>query len=264
MPTKDGFDPPHLLPQFLAVRAEQDVGNAPDRVVVASSRVFKTGILIAAALATGIAALAMGNPVALLAEMSASLVGGSPPQSTPSIQSVADAPIPIPSVVDAKALPPQSLPPAAKDTPAREEIAASEPAGKDQTDKTGQPSETLFSQFQAWAAEQDARGAAVQPAQDEPPQLVQTQAAQNARAPAAENVRVPYRLVQKRRQIRAVQNARAEVRTQNRRQVRRAQSASAERPPAQDPRAQDPRAQDPAAQNAQTPSFLQPIFGPRN
>lgn len=247
MLTKDGFDPTHPLPQFLADQAEQGIGNAPDGAV-AASRVVKASVLIAAATATGIAVLAVGNPMALLAEVSASLVGNSAPQSTP-VQSAADAPAP--SNVVARALPPTT-----GDAPTRDEIAATEPAGKDPTERREPPSETLFGQFQAWAAEQDAqaRGGPVQPVQNPPAYVVQ-----NVPAPAAENVRTPNRPVQKRRQVRAVRNARAEVRPQNlRKQVRGAQGARAERPPVQDARAQDP-----SVQNAQAPSFL-PIFGPRN
>src|SRR5262245_47777267 len=237
MPMKAGFDPTHPLPQFLADRAEQGIGDAADGTV-STSRAFKASILIATATATGIAVLAMGNPVGLLAEMSASLVGNSTPQPTPVIQSAVDAPALVATATDA-----QDLPPTTNEAPTRNEIAASEPDGKDQTEKSESPSETLFRQFQAWAAEQDAQahGGPVQPVQDAPAQIVQ-----NAAAPTAKNIRVPYRQVQKRRA--AVRNARAEVRTQK--QVPRAQGARAERPPIQDPRAQEQ-----SVQNALGPSF---------
>jgi hypothetical protein len=252
MPTKAGFDPTHPLPQFLADRAEeQGIGNATDGAVPAS-RALKASILIATATATGIAVLAMGNPVGLLAEMSASLVGNSTPQPTPAIQSAADAPALVASAADA-----QDLPPTTNEAPARAEIAASEPTGQDQTERTESPSEAMFRQFQAWAAEQDAQahGEPVQPVQNAPAQVVQ-----NVPTPAVQNIRVPYRQVQKRRQVRAaVRNARAEVRAQNlRKQVPRAQGTGAERPPIQDARAQDQ-----SVQNAQGLSFL-PIFGQRN
>jgi hypothetical protein len=246
MPTKDGFDPAHPLPQFLSDQAEQGIGNALDGGAP-TSRIFKASILIAAAIAVGIAVLAARDPVALLTWGSASLVGNSSSQSTPTIQSAADTLALIPSTTDA-----QVLPPATKDAPARDEIAASEPAGKDQTENSELATEVLFRQFQAWAAEREAkaRGEPVQPVQDAPAQAVQ-----NVPAPAAENVRV--RPVQKRRQARAVHNARAEMRTQNlRKQVRRAESARAERPPVQDARAQDA-----SVQNAPPLPFL---FGQRN
>ena len=252
MPTKAGFDPTHPLPQFLADRAEeQGIGNATDGAVPAS-RAFKASVLIATVTATGIAVLAMGNPVGLLAEMSASLIGSSTPQPTPAVQSAADAPALVASAAET-----QDLPPTINEAPTRAEIAASEPADKDQTEKGESPSEGLFRQFQAWAAEQDAQphGGPVQPAQDAQAEIVQ-----NVPASAAKNVRVPYRQVQKRRQVRApVRNARAELRAQNlRKQTPRAQGAREERPPIQDARAQDQ-----SVQNAQQPLFL-PIFGQRN
>ena len=247
MQTQDGFDPIHPLPRFLANPAERGIRNA-SHGAVGTSRALRAGILIAAATATGFAVLAMGNPMGLLAEMSASLVGNSTPQPRPEIQSAAEAPALVPSTADA-----QALPPTTNDAPVRAEIAVSEPAGQDQTEKT-ESSENLFRQFQAWAAEQDAQaqGGSVQPVQDTPVQIMQ----EEVRAPSA-NVRTPNSQVQKRRQV---QNARAEVRTQNlRRQARRAQDPRAERPPIQDARAQDQ-----SAQNAQVPSFLPPIFGQRN
>jgi len=247
MPIKDGFDPTHPLPRFLADPAERGIRSVPGGAV-GTSRALRAGILIAAATATGFAVLATGNPMGLLAEMSASLVGNSTPQPRPEIQSAAEAPALVPSTADA-----QALPPTTNDAPVRAEIAVSEPAGQDQTEKT-ESSENLFRQFQAWAAEQDAQaqGGSVQPVQDTPVQIMQ----EEVRAPSA-NVRTPNSQVQKRRQV---QNARAEVRTQNlRRQARRAQDPRAERPPIQDARAQDQ-----SAQNAQVPSFLPPIFGQRN
>ena len=176
MPAKDGFDPTHPLPQFLADRAEQDIGNATDGAVPAS-RAFKASILIATATATGIAVLAMGNPAGLLAEMSASLVGNSTPQPTPAIQSAADTPALVASAADA-----QDLPPTTNEVATRTEIAASEPAGKDQTEKSEPPSEALFRQFQAWAAEQDAQPSYRPLVQDVPAPVVKRVA---GNAPAA-------------------------------------------------------------------------------
>jgi hypothetical protein len=251
MPTKDGFDPAHALPRFLAAQAEQDTGHALDRAAPAS-RTFKASILIAAAAAAiGIAVLAAGDPMALLAEGSAWLVGNSPSQPTPTIQSATDAPALALSAADA-----EPLPPIAKDALTRDDVVASEPAAKDQAENSESASDALFRQFQAWAAEQEAqqpRGEPVPSVQSAPAQVVQ-----DAPAPAAANVRAPHRLVQKRRQVRAVRDARAEVRTQNlRKQVRRVQGERAERPPV------DARAQDQSAQNTEAPSFLS-TFGLRN
>jgi hypothetical protein len=249
MPTKDGFDPAHHpLPRFLVDQAEQGAGNALDEAAP-TSRLFKASILIASAAAIAIAVLAARDPEALLAWGAASLAGNSS-RSMPAIQPTAGAPSLVPSNNDAQVLP-------ARDAPS-DELAASEPAGKDQTESQS-PSETLR-QFQAWAAEREAQagGEPVQPVQDAPAPVVQAPApavknvpAQNAPASDAENVRVPNRGVQKRRQVRSVHNARAEMRTQNlRKQVRRAKRARAERPPAQAerPPVRDARAQDTSVQ----------------
>lgn len=255
MPTKDGFDPAEPLPQFLVARAEQDMRGSENDPggAAATSPVFKASALIAAVAATGLTVLAIGNPAALLAGMSAPHVGDSSSLPTPT---AAAAPASIASTADA-----QAVPPTTNHAPARADIAASDPAGNGQAEE-GESSEALFRQFQAWAAEQAAqaqRGPA-QPVQDAPAQVVQpASAATNGPAPAAENVRVPSQRAQKRRQVRAAHNARAEMRTQNlQKQVRPAQGARAERPLMQDARAQDPSVQD-----AEAPTFLS-IFGLRN
>jgi hypothetical protein len=207
--------------------------------------------------------------------MSASLVDDGSPQPAPTIQTVADAPALVPRAAEV-----QDVPPAATDALSHADIAASEPAGKDQA-VSGEPSsEALFKQFQAWAAEHDmqARGESGQPApvQDAPAQVAQNAPAQDASIPAAENAREPYRSAKKRRHVRAVHDARAEMRRQDlrrqdlrrqddlrRQQVRRAQTARAEPRQAERPAVQDARAQDQPGQDAQMPSFLQ-SFGWRN
>jgi hypothetical protein len=232
MPVRDDFDPAQPLPRFLVVQAEQD--NAPDEAV-APSRASKVRVLIITAAAAGIAVLAIGNPVALVAEVSALLAGNSALPAAP-IQSAADA----------QDLPKDS-PPVINGAPARAEIAA-EPIAKDQTEGSEASSEALFRQFQAWAADQDAQkqSAAVEPVQDAPPSIMQDL------PPAAKNLRVPHRHVQKRQPVRAaVRNARAEVRAQNlRRQIPQAP-------------AQAPAAQNATVQDGQTAPFLG-IFGQRN
>jgi hypothetical protein len=165
VPTKDGFNPDH--PLVLADEPEQQgIGKAWDRVAAISSRVLKACILVATATAIGIAILSMGNPGTLVAYVTASLVDKSAlqpgtDQSTPTIQSTADA---------------QALPPTAKDAPTRDEIAAaSESASQSQTENSEPSSEALFRQFQAWAAEKDAQAQVgpVQSVQDAPTQVVQ-------------------------------------------------------------------------------------------
>jgi hypothetical protein len=192
MATKDGFSPDDPLPIFLA--------SEPEQQGIGTSRVFKASILVATATAIGIAVLSVGNPVTLFADVTASLVDktalqSGTDQSTPTIQSTADA---------------QALPPTAKDAPTRNEIvAAFESAGLSQTEKNGEPSsEALFRQFQAWA-EKDAQAqiGPVQHAQDAP-----AQAAENAPAQVAEDARASLPHMQKHRHVRPLRNARAETR----------------------------------------------------
>ncbi|MGV7214784.1 hypothetical protein, partial [Bradyrhizobium sp. UFLA05-112] len=144
----------------------------------------------------------------------------------------------------------QALPPTAKDAPSRDEItAASEATRQRQTGNSELSSETLFRQFQAWAAKQDAQAQVrpVKPVQDAPAQV-------------AENARAPLRSRQTHQHVRPVHHARTEIpAVQNpQKKIRREQTARAQVPPAQDARAQDQ-----SVQNAQAPSYLQ-IFGLRN
>jgi len=263
MSTNDGFDQAYPPPSFLVEMEQQGIATMRDEAV-ATSRFFRARTLIAAAIAIGIAALFAGDPVALFADVTASLVGNSQLQpgtdpSTSAIRPATDTLALSQSTVDA-----QASKPATDDTPARDEVAASEPAGKDQTENSEAPPEALFRQFQAWAAEQNAHAAPARPVQDLPAQVVPAQDVQNGPAPAAENerARAPNRLVQKRRPVRAVHDARAEIRAHNvRRQVRPPQNPRAERPPVQP--AQDARAQAPPMQDPQASSFPT-IFGQRN
>lgn len=196
MATKDGFDPGDSLPLFLSVgKPEQKIGT--NRAVS-----LLRGLMVTAGIAICIAILS--NQVALFADVTASLVDKSAPQpgtdqSTPITQSAA-----IGSTADAEA-----LPATAKDAPNRE-VSTSEPASQTVTENK----EALFRQFQAWAAEQDARALA-KPAHDTP-------------APVAGNSPALVRPMQKQRRARPVQDA---------------------------------RAQNQSAQNAESPSFLQSLFG---
>jgi len=267
MPTKDGLTNDHPLPLFLAEHAEEpeqwDIGKAWDRAVI-SSRILKASILVVTATAIGVAVISVGNPVVLLANVTASLFDTSAlqpgtGQSTPTIQPTAGTQDLLPTARDEPPINPganpESAPPsdgktAATDTPTRNEIAvAFEPADQSQAE-VGQPSaDDLFKQYQAWAAEQDQRAQArsVQPAQETPAQVVQ-------------DARRRVRPMQVHRQVRHVQNARAEIGpVQNpRKKVRREQNARVQVPPEQDARAQGQ-----SVQNAQAPSFLQSL-GLRN
>jgi hypothetical protein len=209
MPT-NGFSLDHPLPLFLAGEPEQqDVGKAWDRAVF-SSRVLKAGILVTAAtaIAMGIAVLSVGNPMTLfanvpaLADVTASVVDKSalqlgPDQSTPTIQSTADA-----------------QPLAVRDAPTRDEIAAaSESAGQSQSENSESSSEALFREFQAWAAEKDAH-----------PQVGPVQSVQEV----AENARAHRRPMQKNRNVRPLPGARAEIRHARKKLRRAAQDARAQ------------------------------------
>jgi len=267
MPTKDGLTNDHPLPLFLAEHAEEpeqwDIGKAWDRAVI-PSRILKTSILVVTATAIGVAVISVGNPVVLLANVTASLFDTSAlqpdtGQSMPTIQPTAGTQDLLPTARDEPPIDPganpESTPPSdgkttATDTPTRNEIAvAFEPADPSQAEAAQPSADDLFKQYQAWAAEQDQRAQArsVQPAQETPAQVVQ-------------DARRRVRPMQVHRQVRHVQNARAEIGpVQNpRKKVRREQNARVQLPPEQDARAQGQ-----SVQNAQAPSFLQSL-GLRN
>lgn len=276
MPTKDGFAQDHPLPLFLSGHTEQPghpgLGKARGRAAVISSRILKTGIVVVTAAAIDFAILSAGNPVALFANVTASLVDTSAlqpgtGQSTPTIQSTADA---------------ESLPLTARQAPTRDEIAA---ALKSQTgirhptteasskqfqawavaEEAGHeiaaPADTLLKQFQAWAAEEEARTQVGSVPPIEPAQPARDVPAAAAPIVRAENQGMD-RPVPKHRRVRP---ARAEIQpVQNTRaKVRRAQNATVQNARVQVRPAQDARAEDGTGQNAQAPSFLQSL-GLRN
>ena len=249
MATNDGFQPDRS-PIFLSRHAEEteqpDIGRAWD-IATISSRILKTSILAVTVTAIGIAILSIGNPVALVANLTDWWV------DKPALQPEAD---PSTSTIQTIAGT-QDLPPTTTDTPPRDEIAAAvEPAdqsrvevGQSQAEISQPLTEELFKQFQAWAAEGETRA--------------QTGLAQPMQAPTTKVMQdAPTRVrpVKRHRQVRAVQNARAEIRPQrnHRARVREEQDARGQVPPVADPRAQDP-----SMQNAQTPSLLQSL-GLRN
>jgi hypothetical protein len=179
MATNDGFDRGDSSALFLSLgKPEQEIGT--NRAVISLR-----GLVVAAAIAICIGILS--NQLTLFADVTALQVDKSPPpqlgtdQSTPVIQSAV-----IRSTTDAEA-----LPATAKDAPNRE-VSTSEPASQTETENN----EALFRQFQAWAAEQDAR-ALVKPAQETPapvrPMQKQRRAqpVQDARAQSAQNVEAP-------------------------------------------------------------------------
>jgi hypothetical protein len=246
--TRDGFQPDRP-PIFLSEHAEEtgqpDIEKALNRATI-SSRILKTCILAVTATAIGIAILSVGDPVEILGNVTAlwSEKAALQPDADPStstIQSIAGT---------------QDLPATTTDAPTRDEIAAavepaeqSQPAEQRQAD-IGEPiNEALFKQFQAWAAEEEARA-----------QAAPAQPAQAAPVPVVQDAPAQARPTKKHRRVRSVQNARAEIRSQrnHRARVREEQDARGPVPPVADPRYQDP-----SVQNPQTPSLLQSL-GLRN
>ena len=250
MATEDGFQPGRSLILF-SQHAEEtellDIGRAWDIATIAS-RVLQTSIVAATVTAIGIAVLSIGNPVALVADVTdwwadkPALQPAADP-STSTIQSIAGT---------------RDLPTTTTDAPARDQIAAAvepadqsaaavEPADQSKAE-VGQPlTEALFKQFQTWAAEDGTR------AQAGPAQAVQA-----APVRAVQEAPAQVGSPKKPRRARSVQNARAEIRPQRNHRATVRQEQGAQAPPVADPRAQDP-----SVQNAQTPSLLQSL-GLRN
>ena len=238
MATKDGFQPDHS-PIFLSEHAEEtgqpdigtaDIGKAWQRAAI-SSRILKASIWAIAATAIGIAILSVGDPVALLENLTATWV------EKPALQPVADPPAPAIQSFAATL----DLPTTTSDAPARDEIAAaSEPADQNRTEIVQPPAEVLLKEFEAWAANKDTQAEAVpvQPAPVAPVQVVQD-------AP------VQVQPAKKHRRVRPVQNARAEIRPQrhHRARVREEQNPPVPAAPVPDARAPE--------QAAQTPWLLQ-------
>jgi hypothetical protein len=229
MATKDGFDPGNVLPPFLSAD-EPEPGIGGDRGVI-SLRFVMAGILVATATAISVSILSVRNPVTLFADVTASIDSSAPQpgtdESMPAIQSAV-----IQSTVDADA------PRTAKDAPTGE-IGASATANQTQAENS-ETSETLFREFRAWNAKQDARDSA-KPVQDDP-------------APVAENALASVRPMHAHRRARTVRNARADIirHVQKREANIQRQNERAQARPVQDARAQ---AQ--PVQYAEPPSFLE-------
>jgi hypothetical protein len=215
----------NLIPLFLSDHTEEPeqpvIGKAWHRAAI-SSRILKTSILVVTAAAIVFAIRLVGNPLVLFTNTTASLVATSAPQdgaqSMPTIQSTADA---------------QALPPTASEAPTGEEIAAaSNIAYQSHTENPQPAADGLFKEYQAWAAEEDAR-TQVRPVQK------QVRPVQNARAEVG-----PARTAR----AKVVKNARAQVRREQnvRVQVRPVQNTQAQAQP---------------VQNAKPPWLLQSLGG---
>ena len=196
----------NLIPLFLSDHTEEPeqpvIGKAWHRAAI-SSRILKTSILVVTAAAIVFAIRLVGNPLVRFTNATASLVGTSAPQdgaqSTPTIQSTADA---------------QALPPTASEAPTGEEIAAaSNIAYQSHTENPQPAADGLFKEYQAWAAEEDAR-TQVRPVQKQARPVQNTRAevrpARNAQAKVAKNARAQERREQN-VQVRPVQNTQAQA-----------------------------------------------------
>jgi hypothetical protein len=260
MPTKDGITPDHPLPVFLSDAEEPEqpgIWRAWDTAII-SSQILKTSILGVAAAAIVFALLLAGNPLLLFANAPAFLADLSAPKpgsdaSTPTIQPTAGT---------------LALPATASEAPTGDETAAAfRTAYLNQAEIRQPAAESLLNQFQAWAAEEDARApaAAAQPLQDAQPQAVQ-----DAEPQPVADAEPLVRHVRKHRQVRHVQNARAEIRAEQNllAKLRRKQNAQGPVRPVQDARpqdrpVQDARTQDRPAPDVQAPSLWQSL-GLRN
>ena len=135
MPTQHRFYPNQYSPQ---------PDPARDRGV--ASRVLKASILIVALTTIGIASLMLQNPLATFAVVTASLVDNLGIKPKPATDQFAPT---IQSTAATDALPPDPL-------AAPEQIAGSKPE-QVLTENGQSRSDVLLRQFQAWAAEKDAR-----------------------------------------------------------------------------------------------------------
>jgi hypothetical protein len=190
--------------------AQPRIGKTWDSALIGSG-IPKTTILFVAAAVIVAAVLLVGNPLALFANATASLVGASIPEdsraeSMPSLQSIAGA---------------QALRP-----PASEARAGDELAGAVKTADPGQPevqqlsAGPLFRQFQAWAAEEDARSQVrpVQAIEPVPP-------VQDARAQVVQNARAQIEPTHRRHQVRSDHIARQDKAAHKARETRSEKNA---------------------------------------
>jgi hypothetical protein len=226
MPASDDFTPDLPLPLFLS-------GHADSYEQRGSSQILKASVVVITATVIGGAiALSLGNPVKLFADVTTSQ------SEISTLRPGTDQPSPIvqsPAVAQAS---PTARSVTARSVPTRDEIAAGL-EDQSQKDTGAAPPLALLKQFQAWAAEEDAR------AQVEP-----ERPAQDARAQALQDARASIR----HRRLRPAHNVRANDRAPRNRSARSRPNQQAR---VQVRSVQDARAQDQPEQPSQAPSFLQ-------
>ncbi|MET0675143.1 MAG: hypothetical protein ABW175_05035 [Bradyrhizobium sp.] len=256
-------EPEQHLPLFLADEAEErGIGNALSRAVI-SSRVLKALAWAAVPVALGIAVLSVEAPAKLISDLTASVSGAAGSLLGHSaLQPETDRAAPVIRYAAADA---QGLPPATVDTLAREDLAIEPEPDHRRAETAEPPSEALLSQFQAWAADKPAQApsepvasvpdAPVPVAQEAPlPIAKEAVAKETVAKEAREETREPTRTVQKRRQGKALHNARAEMRPAHLRRKKVSQEQYSRVPdrPAQETRVPE---QGQVAQPAQAPAF---------
>jgi hypothetical protein len=242
MATNDGFPPNDRFSLFLSEYAgegeQPETGQAWDGTVI-SSRTLKTSMLLATAVPMVFVVLWVANPTVLVANATTSLASTFAPQDGTGAQ---------------------ALPSIARRAPSRDEIAAAlKAAFQSQTGTGRQPAEVLLTQFQTWAAGEKTNDEVAadqiktetrQPSadilltqfqtwaaeEDSRTQVEPVHPAQDAGAPAVQDAQAQVRPTQKHRQVRPVQNARAEIRPvqEARAQLRREQNARVQDRTAQD------------------------------
>ena len=181
------------LPLFLSGHADEHEQEG-SLLLKQQEGSLNASILVMTATLVGVAStLSWGNPVKVFADVSASRTDFSArwrgtDQSTPKIQLTHNA---------------QGSAPTVRGAPARNEMAAApEPAAQTQAENNGLPVGALLSQFQAWAAKEDAR-THVEPVQ----QVEPVRPVQDARAQVLENAPAPAHHMQKHRKAKSAQHA---------------------------------------------------------
>src|SRR3982074_106575 len=138
--------------------ADEEPGlGKPWGITVIFRRLLKASVLAAVATFIGVPILSPGNPVPLLAALTASQA------DEPTLQPATDESKPTVQSADVA----EALPPIAEE-PTRDEIAAAfRSSHQSQLEKENREHEALFREFQAWVAENDAK-AQVRVQQDAP------------------------------------------------------------------------------------------------
>jgi hypothetical protein len=263
----------HPIPPFLVDQDKQPAQPRLEKTLdsaLIGLGIPKMSMLLAAAAAIVVAVLLVGNPLALFANATASLVGASVPEesaaeSMPILQTIAAAQALLPTASEARA--DDELTGAAK------AADQSQTADQNQPETQQPPAGALFSQFQAWAAEEDARSQvtpvqAVEPAppvEDARAQVVENARAQIEPTPRQREVRSNHiarqnKAAHKPREARSEKNAR-QVRSEHKGPEARAEHKARPNHHAQDRPEKNAGVPDRSVQKAQAPWWPDRLFG---